>query len=152
MPLAPLSEPYDSDPAQLLALCIWREARGESIAAKYGVAWVIMNRCKMAPAQGFKHDVPGNILHPWAFSSFMEGDVNATKYPEPTDPSWQDSLTVAESVTRTEDPTNDAVFYFSLPLTSPPLKKDGTCAWGNVEHAASIGGLQFYRIPPTSVS
>src|SRR5579872_4813595 len=97
MPLAPLNEPYASDPLQLLALCIWREARGECPEAKLGVAWTIRNRCAMAPAQGFKHDIAGNILKPWAFSSFMEGDPNAVKYPQETDLSWHDSMLAAES-------------------------------------------------------
>lgn len=139
MPVAPLIEPYASDPVQLLALCIWREARGEIRLAKEGVGWVVMNRCRMAPSQGFARSIPGNILKPWAFSSFMEGDPNSTKYPEPNDLSWVDSLGAAEALGLV-DPTNGAVFYFSRPLTEPPH------AWGNVTHSTTIGGLQFYRI------
>lgn len=138
MPVLPPREPYLSDPVQLLALCIWREARGESAAAKLGVAWTIRNRCALAPAQGFKHDVAGNILHPWAFSSFMEGDPNSTKYPAADDQCWLDSLSVARSIDT--DPTLGAVFYFSPPLTAPPK------AWGAVIHSATIGGLNFYRV------
>lgn len=146
MPLAPLNEPFLSDPTQLLALCIWREARGESIAAKTGVAHVILNRCAMSPAQGFEPTIEGNILKPWAFSSFMDGDPNSVKYPEPEDqyllreldPSWTDSLAVAR--TPGEDPTGGAVFYFSAPLTDPPA------AWGSVEVSTVIGGLTFCRI------
>lgn len=140
MPVLTPPEPYISDPTLLLALCIWREARGESIDTKRGVGWVVMNRCHMAPAQGFKRSIPENVLHPWAFSSFMEGDLNSLKYPADTDASWHDSRTAAESLGLV-DPTNDAVFYFSRPLIAPPH------AWGNVEHAATIGGLKFYRIP-----
>lgn len=138
-------EPYASDPTLLLALCIWRESRSEPIDAKRGVGWVIMNRCQMAPAQGFKHDIPGNILHPWAFSSFMEGDPNSVKYPAESDPSWQESRLAAESLGLV-DPVGGAVFYFSPPLISPPLKHDGICAWGDVERTAILGALQFYRI------
>lgn len=138
MPLAPVAEPYASDPTLLLALCIWREARGENPTAKLGVAWTVKNRCSMAPAQGFRRDVAGNILHPWAFSSFMAGDPNAVKYPESSDPSWLESLTAARAID--PDPTAGAVFYFSRPLTSPPA------AWGAVEQSAVIGGLTFCRI------
>lgn len=136
--IAPLKEPYLSDPTQLLALCIWREARGEPYAAKLGVAWTIKNRCLMAPAQGFRFDIPHNILKPWAFSSFMAGDPNAAKYPEPNDPSWIDSLKAAESTEA--DPIGSAVFYFSRPLTEPPN------VWGRVDQTAVIGGLKFYRV------
>ena len=135
-------EPYASDPFKLLALCIWREARGESYEAKLGVAWTIKNRCSQAPKEGFKPDIAGNILKPWAFSSFMEGDPNSVKYPAETDPSWQFSMTAA--IDPAADPTNKAVFYYSLPLTAPPK------AWGEVgkhiEHSATIGGLEFYRL------
>lgn len=144
MPVLWPPEIYINDPIRLLALCAWREARGESLAAKLGVTWTVKNRCAMAPAQGFKPDIAGNILHPWAFSSFMAGDPNSLKYPAESDPSWIDSLAAAKSVEA--DPTGNAVFYFSRPLTAPPKKEDGTCAWGNVEHSATIDGLQFYRI------
>lgn len=138
MPLARLAEPYASDPQKLFALAIWRESRGECFDAKLGVAWTVKNRCAMAPREGFKAEITGNILKPWAFSSFSEGDPNAIKYPTPDDSSWHESIAAAASVEA--DPTLGAVFYYSLPLTTPPAQ------WGNVEHSATIGGLQFYRI------
>ena len=138
MPLASLDEPYASDATLLLALTVWREARGESPLAKAGVAWTVMNRCLLAPAQGFKHDLRSNILKPWAFSSFMAGDPNAVKYPAESDPVWPDCLSAARLVA--DDPTDGGVFYFSPPLTAPPH------AWGAVEHSATIGHLQFYRV------
>jgi spore germination cell wall hydrolase CwlJ-like protein len=138
MPLAPIDDYYVSDPTLLLALCVWREARGEPSAAKLGVAWVVRNRCAMAPAQGFKPDVAGNVLKPWAFSSFMTGDPNSRLYPGPNDRAWRDSLAAAQS--DDPDPTGGAVFYYSAPVTEPPN------AWGDVEHAADIGRLRFYRI------
>ena len=133
-------EPYLTNPTQLLALCLWRESRGESIAAKLGVAWVILNRTRMAPAQGFKHSIAENILHPGAFSSFLQGDPNATKYPQIGDPSWGDCLSVAEAM-GLSDPTFGACFYFSPPLTEPPVHQ-----WGPVERTAVIGHLQFYKV------
>ena len=144
MPLAPVDEEYLNDPTKLLALCVWRESRGEPLASKVGVVWTILNRCH-TPGQGFAPNVKGNILKPWAFSSFMEGDPNATKYPEESDPSWQDSLQAASGYGMI-DPIFGAVFYYSLPLTAPPVKHDGTCAWGNVEHTVTIGRLNFYKI------
>lgn len=138
MPLAPVREPYASDPTLLLALCIWREARGEPYTAKLGVAHTVRNRCTLAPREGFRRDIAANILKPWAFSSFMEGDPNAVKYPREDDPSWKESLEAARAVA--EDPTGGAVFYYSRPLIEPPH------AWGKVEHAADIAGLHFYRL------
>ena len=137
-------EPFASDPTLLLALCIWREARGESLDAKIGVARTVINRCHTR-GQGFAADISGNVLKPGAFSSFNEGDPNATKYPEHDDPSWRDSLKAAHDA-GASDPILGAVFYYSPPLTAPPCKHDGTCAWGDVEHTATIGNLNFYRI------
>ena len=130
-------EPFLSDQHQLLALCIWREARNQPDAAMLGVAWTIKNRCSMAPREGFKADIAGNVLKPWAFSSFMEGDPNSTKYPEPG-PVWDRCLAAARSAEA--DPTGSAVFYYSPPLMQPPS------AWGSVEHSADIGELHFCRI------
>jgi spore germination cell wall hydrolase CwlJ-like protein len=138
--LAPLIEPYKSSELMLLALCIWREARGESIEAKRGVASVIRNRCALAPAQGFKSTASANILKPWAFSSFMQGDPNAVKYPAEADPSWHDSLAAAGIDGKSPDLSCGAVFYYSKPLTCAPH------AWGQVYHSATIGGLEFYRL------
>lgn len=137
-------EPYASDPTLLLALCIWREARGESLDAKIGVARTVINRCQVK-GQGFPSTISENILKPGQFSSFNEGDPNSTKYPEHDDPSWRDSLKAAQE-SGASDPILGAVFYFSPPLNAPPRLKSGKCAWGDVEHTVSIGNLNFYRL------
>lgn len=135
-------EPYLSDETSLAALCIWREARCVRPAGKLGVYWVLRNRCAMAPAQGFKPSISGNVLKPFAFSSFNADDPNSTLYPEPTDPSWIECLRAVAS--KQDDPTGGAVFYFSGPQNGPPPH-----AWGSVNHLADIGNLHFYGIPPT---
>lgn len=127
--------PYDSG-SLLTALCVWREARSEIHLAKVGVVWVLMNRARMSPAQGFARTIAAEILRPWQFSSFNEGDPNCDLYPDENDPSWQDSLDAAEAPGLV-DPTNGAVFYFSRPLTEPPT------AWGDTIVTARIGHLTF---------
>ncbi len=146
--VAPLTEPYKSSSYKLLALAIWREARGESIEAKMAVASVIRNRCAMAPAQGFHSTTTANILKPWAFSSFMEGDKNAEKYPSVLDASWHDSLSAAQASGEQHCPdrSNGAVFYHDDSIATPPA------SWGYVTLCASIGRLSFYRIAPEAVS
>lgn len=149
MTVAPLLEPYKSDPIQLLALLAYREGRSEPFEAKLGIIWTPRNRASMAPAQGFHRSVRDNILQPGAFDSFSVGDPNASVYPSESDGpldrvAWQDCVKAAYS---TEfDPTGNAVFYFSRPLLEPPRKQDGTCAWGDVVHSATLGSLQFYRL------
>lgn len=109
--------PYDSG-TPLTALCVWREARGETQAAKNGVVWVLKNRCAMAPAQGFKPTMDEEILRNWQFSSFNSNDPNVNKYPVEGDPSWTESLRAVQS--DEPDPTGGAVFYFSRPLLEAP--------------------------------
>lgn len=129
--------PYDSG-TLLAALCVWREARGESQEAKNGVVWVLRNRNAMSPREGFKPTMDEEILRKWQFSSFNPDDPNSEKYPVEGDPSWTESLRAVQS--DLPDETGGAVFYFSRPLLTAPK------AWGNVEVSAVIGHLTFCRL------
>ena len=143
--VAVLIEPYKSSAYKLLALCIWREARSESIEAKMAVASVIRNRCALAPQQGFGRTTSENILK---FPSFSEGDKNADKYPMLNDPSWHDSLQAAQLATTglSPDRSNGAVFYHDDSTAVPPH------VWGYVQECAVVGRLTFYRIAPEAVT
>lgn len=81
----------------LLALCIWREARGETLKGKQLVAAVIINRAH-DPAMRWPRTIAGVILQPLQFSSFNAGDPNATKFPNAlVDLSmWEDCVTAAD--------------------------------------------------------
>lgn len=130
----------------LLALCIWREARGETLNAKNAVAWSIRNRVLQPSWWG--HGWAGVVLMPAQYSSFNRTDPNATKLPMDTDPSWQDSLLAAQSVyssdltvdPRLPDPTNGATHYFDLSLDLHPP------SWAiEMTKTCDIGRLHFYR-------
>ena len=128
----------------LLALCIWREARGELLETKQCVAWSIRNRVQRPGWWG--HGWAGVILQPWQYSSFNHNDPNASKLPIPTDPSWQDCLTVAEQVYPQESPIPDnshgADSYYDMSLdTNPP-------SWasdGSKVKTVDMGRLHFYK-------
>lgn len=126
----------------LLALCIWREARGEGALGKRGVAHVICNR--VAANKFFGHDVQSVILKPYQFSSFNDNDPNADKWPADSDPSWLDSQAAAKQVLSWNDPdlTAGALYYFSPPLTAPPS------AWGSVGVTLVTGNLTFCKPLP----
>jgi len=128
-------------PFTLLALCIWREARGESATTKLAVAWSIRNRVVRGGWWG--NTWPTVILKPYQYSSFNANDPNATKLPGPADASWFDSLNAANDVFDTPiapDPTGGATSYFDKSLDNNPP------AWAAEKiHTCDIGSLHFYK-------
>lgn len=128
----------DIYPLYLLALCIWREARGESVEAKRGVAWAIRNR---VTHPGWWGDTWVHvILKPWQFSSFNAGDPNSIKFPSETDNAWQACLVISAEVFEGQgtDPVLGADHYHDVSIEPP--------AWTREKKLiASIGALRFYK-------
>ena len=125
----------------LLAICVWREARGEVVAAKYGVAWTVRNRALNPGWWG--NGWVACILKPFQYSSFNPTDPNAVKWPAPADPSWVSSLQVADEVYQGGlDPTSGCTHYFdrSLDSTPPTWAKDGSMV-----EVIMIGNLRFWK-------
>ena len=132
----------------LLALCNWREARGESVDAKLAQAWTVRNRTLHPSWWG--HDWVSVILKPFQYSSFNATDPNASKMPGMEDTSWADCLKVAEQVYNFTgpvygdpgDPTAGSTHYFdkSLDLHPPVWATDGSMV-----HVTDIGSFRFYR-------
>lgn len=137
-----ISTPQQCFEIALLALCIWREARGEPLDAKQAVAWAIRNRVTNPSWWG--NSWQSVILKPWQFSSFNAGDPNAVKWPQETDSSWQASLGFANDVWHGTgvDPTGGATHYFDNSLDNHP---PGWATDGSMQHCADIGALRFYR-------
>lgn len=124
----------------LLALCVWREARGEGPIGQRGVAHTIQNRA--AEPSWWGHDVRGVILCPRQFSSFNADDPNADKFPNPADQGYQsiDAMCRAVLGGTDEDVTAGAQWYIDSSI-SPP-------AWASkLEVSLQIGRLTFYRKP-----
>jgi len=120
----------------VMALTLWREARGASHAARIGIASVIRNRTTP------RKDVVAVCTQPWQFSSMTApGDPNLIHWPATGDPQMQDCLSIAAQ-TLGPDTTAGATFYFTAPLTEPPK------AWGNVVGTVTIDGVHFYKSEP----
>ncbi len=89
----------------LLAICIWREARGESFHGKELVAWTIVNR-SMDQRHRWPATIAGVVLQPMQFSSFNAGDPNAVKFPSGQSgmAGWEDCVTVADQAIASPPP------------------------------------------------
>src|ERR1044071_5970090 len=105
-------EPIESWELSILALCVWREARGEPDNAKLGVAWTVVNRARK-PGWWGGPDITWVITHPFQYSSFNPNDPNATKFPQTTDESFKECLEAADGAHSSLylDPTKGATHY-----------------------------------------
>lgn len=100
--------PQDLLKTFMLALCIWREARGESMRGKRLVGQVIVNRV-IDPR--WPNDVSGVITQPWQFSAFNKNDPNALLFPSETDTAWPACVRAAEAVIETVELFTTANHY-----------------------------------------
>jgi N-acetylmuramoyl-L-alanine amidase len=111
-----------------LAMCLYGEARGESIdTAMQGVASVILNRA--AHPKWWGKDIKSVILQPWQFSSFNLNDPNRVKllYPTKTESeaTWARCFKMAESVISNVlgDNTFGATHYYDTSISPPSWAK-----------------------------
>lgn len=128
----------DLYPCFLLALVVWREARGEPVPGKLAVAWSIRNRVQHPSWWG--QDWVTVILKPWQYSSFNPTDPNAVKWPSETDSAWQACLDVATQVYAGQgtDPTSGAHSYYDDSIPPPEWTKAMTAT-------VKVGALNFFR-------
>lgn len=132
----------------LAALCLWREARGESLAALHAIWNVIRNRATDS-AHRWPRTISGVVLQPHQFSSFSTGDPNAVKFPqEPASAAiasadwtaWLNAQIVVSDI-NSPDPTNGANSYESLP---PDAERPG---WAQADKITLVlGPFRFYKL------
>lgn len=122
----------------IVALCVWREARGEHVPAQLGVLWTIYNRSKTSAWwNGNKPNDPvAVVLMPKQYSSFNPGDPNSVKFPAMVDAAWLDIVDMVEAPS--PDPTSGATHYYSTDIAAPDWAEHMSCT-------ASIGAFKFYR-------
>jgi N-acetylmuramoyl-L-alanine amidase len=122
----------------LLALCIYREARGEPDEAKFAVGCVVRNRVQHPGWWG--HDYFTVITKPWQFSSFNKGEVNSIVFGSPGDVAWQSCFEIAWRILfGGPDTTNGATYYYDKSLDKNPPK------WAAESvHTADIGSFHFF--------
>lgn len=123
-----------------LALCVWREARGEKEAGQVGVAQCIMNRVKRPGWWG--NDVKSVIFKKWQFSSLTDPrDRQLTVWPEKDTLDWIRAIHVAEDVVegRVLNPVLGADSYHDISIPSPKWTK-------TARYVTQLGRIKFYDV------
>jgi spore germination cell wall hydrolase CwlJ-like protein len=119
----------------ILALCVWREARGETALGRRLVAQVIENRVQ---DKRWPDNYESVILQPFQFSSFNKNDPNATAFPTEKDVTWPDCVAAADAILNSPVPITDANHYHVVGLDP---------AWRDVSKiVATEGHHVFYRL------
>jgi len=101
----------------LLALTIWREARGEGLNGMKAVACVVRNRAKRRNSSYYIE-----CVRPWQFSSLTDPkDPQLANWPKPEDSTWQTAQILAGSVIdgHTDDITGGATMYYADSIPFP---------------------------------
>lgn len=138
----------------LCRLCLWREARGESLAAKAAVLAVIRNRAN-DPKNRWPKTLAGVVLQPFQFSSFDKGDPNSVAWPSPAHPAdwaaWVDCGTVFDSPL-TASAVGLAQYYCDVSESLDAFAKEilgpgKTAADLEACKTATIGRLSFFHVP-----
>ena len=138
----------------MVALCVWREARGESADVQRAVAWTIRNRSQVDEGRATAKHSPifggpslvGVVTKHYQFSSFNAGDPNCTKFPQESEAAgwkaWQSCLLETDNVFNAgvSDPTAGATHYFDASLDN------NLPSWAQeMTRTAVIGRLRFYK-------
>ena len=125
---------WDDYNKSLLALTVWREARGEGQTGMQAVGCVIRNRVADS-------DWARVMSAKWQFSSLTApGDPMLVQWPVYGDASWETAMQVSEGIyTNTlPDITHGATHYFNPSVVLP--------SWAaSMTKVASIGHHDFYK-------
>jgi spore germination cell wall hydrolase CwlJ-like protein len=124
----------------LLALCIWREARGEPYMSRVAVACSIMNRVKNPKWWGT--DIQSVVTKKWQYSSMTaSSDVQLILFPTRDDRRWYECLQVADDAMygRLNNPVPGADSYFDNSI-APPNWADPR------KFIGAVGAFRFYNL------
>ena len=124
----------------LLALTVWREARGEPFEARVAVAHSIKNRVERPSWWG--KDWISVLTKKWQYSSLTDPrDTQLTTWPKADDATFAECLNVAEGVMSGSfnSPVKGADSYFDDSIAPP--------AWATPEtFVGKVGKLNFYNL------
>ena len=90
----------------LLARCVYSEARGEPYEGQVAVAAVVLNRVRHSD---FPNSISGVIYQPWAFTAVHDGQINLTPN--------QSAYNAARDALNGWDPSYGCIYYYN-PVTA----------------------------------
>ncbi|AKH39144.1 MULTISPECIES: cell wall hydrolase [Nitrosomonas] len=129
----------------MLALTIWREARGETREAKIAVAHTIVNRVNNPGWWG--NDIISVLTKKWQYSSMTDpNDRQLTNWPKTGDPVFSECLEIARSVVdgSHKSPLKGIDSYYDDSLKGNAIPK---WAKENPDRlVGKIGRLNFYNL------
>ncbi len=124
----------------MLALVIWREARGEPREGQIAVGYSIMNR--VARPAWWGDSVLAVCTKKWQYSSMTDpNDRQLAKWPSEADQQWQQAMSIARGVYDKElpNPAPGADSYFADTILPPK--------WAAPEKfVVKIGHHEFYDL------
>ena len=127
MTLSGSSSSISSSDLNLLARCVYAEARGEPYTGQVAVAAVVLNRVKSA---SFPNTIAGVIYQPYAFTAVDDGQINLS----PNDTAYK----AAQDALNGWDPTYGCIYYFN------PATATSSWIWSR-EQVVTIGSHIFAR-------
>lgn len=102
MRLSSSGSAQSSNDLNLLARCVYAEARGEPYTGQVAVAAVVLNRVRSA---SFPNTIAGVIYQPYAFTAVDDGQINLT--PNST------AYKAAQDALNGWDPTYGCLYYYN---------------------------------------
>jgi N-acetylmuramoyl-L-alanine amidase len=124
----------------LLALVIWREARGEGPKAMMAVGCAIRNRVERPIWWG--KDYISVITKKWQFSSMAApGDMQLIRYPQAGDSAFEQALQIAEWVISgiVSNPFPGADSFYDDSIPRPKWATDSN-------YCGTIGRIAFHNV------
>lgn len=121
-----------------LALCVFREARGEIYTAKLAVAYTVVTRA--ANPRWWGDSIMAVLRCPDQYTSMThEGDPNLVAWPFAADPFWADSVQAAVAALSKSVPN-------PAPMADSYYSGDVEPYWAaSATFVAKVGDFRFYR-------
>jgi len=122
----------------MVALCLWREARGVGNSGMVAVACVLRNRVARNKSSYY-----AEVVKPWQFSSITaKNDPQLGLYPSSADSSYQLAQKIVASISQDTlaDTTEGSTLYYDDSIPFP-------AGWDihKVEDTVKIGRLNFFK-------